>query len=339
MPAGYPKAPWAPQSAIATRNLPIGPVSLNQTQANIASTDALVLREHFDDGQHNAVEVPWILGHVGGATTGYMFDATYGGTIARPSTGVVTVTAAAGVIDEKPGWQGIDEPSASVITNVSDADIANGPHLSAAEMTSTTSVKLRTWQMTSTMGVPGNAWTLAVREVDVAVHSKKQAVDVSLLASHTLKRRRDLLTEAATDWNALVGNQAIVRKAMMLEHASDGTHLVDRVAKAWGWFRPNGGPGYELTTGEGIAAVTRISSAVVEVEIDGGLNASLNYGACFAQCQLASDDEIMNINGRLHSVTASKSKFRFYLYNFNVAERKWDRGERPFFAVMYGRPV
>jgi hypothetical protein len=333
-PAGY---IW--QGSAAARKTPIGPVSLNLAQDNISAVDALVLREHLSSGVHNAPEIPWALGHVGGATTGYMFDAAYTGAIARPGTGEVTLAIDANVIGETPDYGGTDVPAASVIANVSDPDIVNGPHTVTAEMVSATSIKLRTFQMTSTMGVPGNAWTLAVREVDVAAHSRAVTPSSSALASHLLKRRRDFLTEAATDWNALVGNQAAVRKTMMVEHASDGSHLVDRVAKAWGWFRPTGAPAYEMTSGDGIAAVTRISAAVVEVEIDTGLDASLDYGACFAQCQLASDDEIMNINGRLHSVTASKSKFRFYLYSFNVAEMKWDRAERPFFAVMFGRPA
>lgn len=91
--------PYVDQPATKVRKDPLGPVTLNQAHVNIEAIDALVLREHFDDGQHNALEVPWIVGHITSGTTGYLFDTAYGGgTIARPATGRVTLSAASGVI-------------------------------------------------------------------------------------------------------------------------------------------------------------------------------------------------------------------------------------------------
>jgi hypothetical protein len=85
------------QSRPRVRSNPLGPVTLNQAHANLDVVDGLVLPEHFSDGQHNAQEVPWVLGHIGTGTTGYLFDTAYGGgTITRPSTGVATLNAAAG---------------------------------------------------------------------------------------------------------------------------------------------------------------------------------------------------------------------------------------------------
>lgn len=317
------------------RKDPLGPVTLNQAHTNLEVLDGLVLREHFDDGQHNALEVPWIVGTVpSGGTTGYLFDTAYGGgTIARPATGELTVSAVSGVIGSVTGPSG-SVPAASALANVSDSNIATYPFVVEVELVSATSIKARTRYMTSTLGSPGNTWSTIDAGVDLAIHAQKQPIDVSLLASHLTKVRHDYLTETATDWSALASNQGIVRKAMMLEHTSAGAHNVNRIAKALGWFRPAAGPTFSTTISHGVTSVSRISSGVIEVTLDFTLS-STNAAACFAQAQPATADELVIICGRCTSTT----KFRFYQYVYSVAEDKWDRGERPFCAVMFGTPA
>src|SRR5574343_1531498 len=146
------------------RKDPLGPVTLNQAQQNIRITEGLVLNEHFSDGQHNALEVPWVLGRVTSGTTGYLFDTTYGGgTITRPATGEATVSVATGVIGDGYTSEGNTESAASIIANVDDSDVANMPHLITTEVVSATSVKTRVRRMTSTLGSPGNTWESVAR--------------------------------------------------------------------------------------------------------------------------------------------------------------------------------
>jgi hypothetical protein len=324
-------------SAGVVRKDPLGPATLNQLHANISDCiDPLVRREHFSDGQHNALEIPWVLGHVDSGTTGYLFDTAYGGgTIARPAAGRATISVISGVIGNIYAPGSVFTPAASVIANPSGTDIDSTPQLVEVEVVSATSIEVRLWRMTSALGSPGNTWSLHTEGFDVAVHSLKQPVEASLLGSHLTKVRRDFLTEQATDWNALVSNQGVVRKAIMLEHASTGAHLVDRVAKAQGWFRPAAGPSYSILTSHGVASVSRISAGVVEVTLDGLTLSSTSLAACFPQVQPASADELVIIAGRAHSTTT----FRFYLYVYSVAENKWTRDDRPFFAAMFGRPA
>ena len=325
--------PYVDQSATKVRKDPLGPVTLNQAQANIEAIDALVLREHFDDGQHNALEVPWILGHITSGTTGYLFDTAYGGgTIARPATGRVTLNAASGVIGTTE-IDGAAVPVASILANVSDAAIATYPHLVEAELVSTTSIELRTRYMSSTLGSPGNSWVDAAVAVNVAVHAQKQPADTSLLAGHLLKVRRGFLTQDSTDWNALAQNQGTVRKALSLEHTSAGVHNVNRIAKASGWFRPSTGPAFSVVVSHGVSSVSRISAGVVEVTLSSALS-STNLAACFPQAQPATADELVIVNGRCTSTT----KFRFYIYVYSVSEDKWMRDDRSFSAVFFGQP-
>jgi hypothetical protein len=325
--------PYVDQPATKVRKDPLGPVTLNQAHVNIEAIDALVLREHFDDGQHNALEVPWIVGHITSGTTGYLFDTAYGGgTIARPATGRVTLSAASGVIGTTE-FDGASVPAASVMANVNDAQIVNFPHVIEAEAVSATSIELRTRVMTSTLGSPGNSWSDTAVAVNVAVHAQQQPRDVSLLASHVLKRRRDFLTQGATDWNALAQNQGTVRKALSLEHTSAGVHNVNRIAKASGWFRPSSGPAFSIVVSHGVSSVSRISAGVVEVTLSSALS-STDLAACFPQAQPASADELVIVNGRCTSTT----KFRFYIYVYSVAEDKWTRDDRSFTAAFFGQP-
>lgn len=320
------------QSPARIRKNPLGPVTVNQAHANIEQVDRLALSEHFSDGQHNAQEVPWVLGHADGATTGYLFDSAYGGTLARPATGELTVSVASGVIASASGLGGADFPAASVLANVSDPAIATYPHQVDVEVVSATSIKLRTRYMSSTLGSPGNSWASVAAEADVAIHAQAQPQDASLLASHTVKVRRDFLTEAATDWNALVENQGIVRAAMMREHEFNGVHAADRIAKASGWFKPIAGPGYSVLLGNNIKGVSRISAGVIEVEHDFTF-ASTNLAACFPQAQPSTENELVIVNGRCTTTT----KFRFYIYVYSVSENKWTRDDRSFFAALFGR--
>ena len=326
------------------RKTPLGPVTLNQMQQNAEVIDTLALAEHFAAGSHNALEVPWVLGAINSGTTGYLFDTAYGGgTLARPATGRVTCSVVSGVIGTATGVAGTAVPAASVIANVNDSAIVTYPHVVEAELVSATSVELRTRYMSSTLGVFGNSWSTVAVGVDLAVHAQKQPRSLSLLASRLTKSRRDFLTEQATDWNALVGNQGIIRKCLSLEHTGVGEHLVDRIAKAWGWFRPSTGPAFSITASQGVKTVTWISTGVVEVELDNKLAlSSANLGACFPAAQPASADELVIVNGRVHSagtVGVAAAKFRFYIYQYSVAEGIWRRADRSFSASMFGRPA
>lgn len=315
------------------RKSPLGPATVNQLQENIETIDGLFLSEHFASGKHNAPEVPWVLGAVDAGTTGSLFDTAYGGgTIARPAVGRLTVSVASGVVGLVIGSAGTNVPAASVIANVNDAAIATFPHVVEAEMISATSVELRTRYMTSALGAVGNAWSAVAVGTDLALHAQKQTSDLSVLTSHSLKVRRDFLTDQATDWNALAQNQGLVQKALALEHAIDGSHKSDRIAKATGWFKPIAGPAFSIVVSKGVASVSRISAGVVEVTLSTAIS-STALAACFPQAQPATADELVIVNGRCTSTT----KFRFYIYVYSVSENKWTRDDRSFYAPMFGR--
>ena len=308
---------YVEQLATKARKAPLGPVTLNQLHENVKAVDASFLSEHFATGGHNALEVPWILGHVNAATTGYLFDTTYGGTtIVRPAVGRLTVSAVSGVVGSVTGVAGTSTPAACVLANVSDAAIATSPHVVEAEMVSATSIELRTRYLTTVVGVVGNAWAAVSVSTDVAVHAQKQAVPASVLGSNLLKVRRDLLTEQATDWSALVSNQGILRKTLSAEHVPDltlstfvGDHLVNRIAKASGIFIPTSATTYSAQTSKGVGSVAWISTGVVEVTINEYTLSSVDLAACFCQAQLDGGDELVIVNGRC----TTTAKFRFYI--------------------------
>lgn len=301
------------------RKASLGPVRLNQMHANIRALDDLLRMEHFAGGKHNALEVPWVLGHVEG-TTGYLFDTAYGGsTITNPATGSYAVSAVSGVYTR---------PSVAALVNVADIAIESKPHLVTWYAASDTSIEVRIRELSSALGA-GNTWASVNRNFDLAVHAPAQPADVSVLTAHTLKSRRDFLTQAATDWNALVGNQATTQAAATLEHTAGGTHNVNRIAKAVWWGRPSAGPSFTTTYEDGVASILYGSTGVVTVTTDETF-ASTSKMACFVEAQPSTADEIVVVNGRGFSTT----KFRFYTYAYSGGN--WSRVDRPLFATMFG---
>jgi len=314
------------------RKSPLGPVTVNTLHANTAVTDGMMMSEHFSSGKHNAIEVPWVVGAVNSATTGYLFDTAYGGgTIARPAVGRATVSIVAGVVGTVPGVSGISVPAAAVLANVSDAAIATFPHVIETEMVSATSVELRTKYMSTTLGTVGNSWADVAVGFDVALHAQKQPSTATLLSTYLTKQRRDFLTDAALDWNAMVSNQGVLRKTLSLEHSTAGAHNVSRIARAWGLFKPSAGPAFSIVASKGVVSVTRVSAGIVDVVIDSTLS-GVTVAACFPRAQPATADELVIVNGRCTATTT----FRFYIYVYSVAENKWTRDDRTFSAPMFG---
>lgn len=309
---------WATMGQVARKD-PLGPVRLNQLDSNTRWADDLQRVEHLANGEHNALEVPWVLGHVEG-TTGYLFDTGYGGgTIANPATGAFTVNVASGVLTL---------PAASVIANVAQNAIESKPHLITWEGVSDTSIKVRIRELSSALGA-GNAWADVNRNFDIAIHAPAQSPEASLLNAFSPKVRRNFLTEAATDWNALAQNTAIAWNAARLEHTAAGAHRVNRIAKAVWWGRPSAGPSFTTTLDEGVDSITYNSTGVVTVTTRATFTAATAM-ACFCEAQPATADEMVIVNGRALSTTT----FRFYTYVYSAGS--WARADRPLFASMFG---
>lgn len=322
--------PYVDQRTFMGRDDLLGPALVNQAHVNIEAIDEVARMEHFADGQHNALEIPWVLGHMddGSPPTGYLFDTAYGGgTLARPATGRYTTSVVSGVITSDDDGNLL----ASTMANVADSAIEVKPHTVTCEAVSATSMQFRVRSLSSALGA-GNTWADVNRDIDIGIHALAQNADGSLLASHLLKQRRDFLTQAATDWSALVANQGVVRKAALLEHSSTGLHSLNRIAKAVAWVRWNGAA-YELTAEEGVASIATTSAGICTLTMDANFT-STNNMACFPEAQPATPAELPITHGRGFGTGAGTSTFRFYTYAFDGVN--WDRADRSFFVAMYG---
>lgn len=323
-----PQFPYAKLLTKARKD-PLGAPSVNQLQLNALALDELARVEHFDDGQHNALEIPWVLGHLddGATPTGYLLDTAFGGgTLARPATGRYTCSVVSGVVPSDVDGNLLY----SAMANVSDSAIESKPHTITVEAVSATSFQYRVRQLSSALGA-GDTWADQNRDIDIGIHSLAKAADTSLLGAYREKRRGQTLTEQPTDWNALVQNQGIIRKASLLEHTSAGEHSLNRIAKGVGWFDYSAG--YSMADERNLASVTGLSTGVVEVVMDANFT-STNNMACFPEVQPATPEELVIVNGRGFATGAGTSAFRFYIYAFDGAN--WARADRSFFASMFG---
>lgn len=324
-----PAFPFASMNPARVRKDPLGPVSLNQLHANIEAVDALSRVEHFANGEHNALEVPWVLGHVadGGTPTGTVFNTTYGGsTFTRPATGEYTVDVVSGVVTTDADLNLLY----SAMASVNDANVGLKPHTITVEALSATSFKLRIRALSSALGA-GNTWASVNRSFDFGLHAIAQPMDPTGLSSHDLKQRNGWLTEAATDWSALVQNQGIVRKEALVEHTTAGLHNANRIARAVGWFRP-GELTYSITYDEGVSSIAYVSGGIATVTLDTTFSSTSNM-CCFVEAQPGDKDELVIIN----AVPASTTVWGVYTYVFDGTD--WARASRPFFAAFYGVPA
>jgi hypothetical protein len=325
-----PSFPYVPPPVPAQRKYALGAARLNRQHSNIEALDEAWRIEHFADGQHNALEIPWLLGHIDDAATptGYLLDTAFGGgTLARPGTGEYTSSIVSGVVPTDASGN----LAAAVLASVADSAIEAKPHTITFEMVSATSVKFRIRELSSALGA-GNTWADQNRDFDFALHAPSQPVDASELIARTVKTRGQYLTEAATDWSALVQNQGKVRKLSLLEHSSAGVHSLNRIAKAAALvsFAPTA---YTLGTEEGVASVSRQSIGVAQLTMDANFT-STNTMAVFPDVQPATPGELVIINGRGFATGAGTSTFRFYIYAYDGTN--WDRADRSFSAVMFG---
>ena len=217
------------------------------------------------------------------------------------------------------------------MANVCDAAIEVKPHTVTVEAISATSFKFRVRSLSSALGA-GNTWADANRNIDVGIHALAQPVSTSIKNAHTLKQRRGFLTQDATDWNALVQNQGITRKAALVEHTAAGLHSVNRIAKAVAWVRWTGAA-YTLMGSQGVASVAISSTGIVDITCSDNFTA-LTTMACFPELQPALSSELAVINARGFGTGAGTSKFRASIYAYSGGN--WARADRSFFIAMYG---
>lgn len=321
-----PSFPFIDTSPVRVRGDPLGPPTLNQLHLNVRALDELMRAEHFADGRHNALEIPWVLGHLvdGSPPTGYLLDTAFGGSsLSRPGTGEYTIDVASGVVSSDL----LSRLRYSAMANVCGSAIESKPHLINVEATSATSFKVRTSVLSSALGA-GDTWAATNVNLDFGLHAEAQTPDASALISNLQKRRGDFLTEVSTDWNALVENQGKMKAALDAEHTSTGRHLINRIAKAVGWFRWDGSS-YSIVESDRVSSVSKISTGVVEVTMaDTYFLTALM--ACFPEAQPATTSELVVCNGRGFST----STFRFYLYAFDGTN--WARADRSFASSFFG---
>jgi len=309
---------FSPMAAKA-RQEPLGPIALNQAAANIEAIDAAANFEHLEDGTHNAVEIPWVLGHVDG-TTGYLFDTAYGGgTITNPATGRFTCSVASGVLTT---------PSLAILANVNDTAVETKPHTITWEALSSTSVQVRIRELSSALGA-GNTWADVNRDFDIAVFAPPTDYAASRLNLVSSKQRRDFLTGETTSFNNMVRDQALLYDALTAEHTSGGNHNLNRIARAVAWVRPDSPTSYAITISQRVSSVSRVGTGQVSVNTSDTFSSTSNMAA-LVEVQPGTADELVVA----HVKSNTTSQFRVWIYAYSGGN--WARVDRPFFVTMFG---
>ena len=335
--------PFVPMAPARVRRSPLGPTTINQLHANAEALDSIQRIEHLTsasaslNGKHNAVEVPWVLGHIDDTPasgspftpTGYLFDTTFGGTtLNRPATGRYTCSIVSGVIPTALDGTTLQH---STMANVSDAAIEVKPQTITMEAVSATSFQFRVRELSSALGA-GNVWADVNRDIDFGIHAPARAVPATRLTAYSNKQRRGFLTEDANDWNSIVENQGLIRAASLVEHTAAGLHSANRIAKAVVWVNWTGAA-YAITATQGVASVLKSSLGIVDITMSDNFPA-LTTMACFPEVQSSTLNELAIINGRGFGTGAGTSKFRFCMYAYSGGN--WARVDRTFFGVLYG---
>lgn len=330
-----PFIPWLQR----VRGNPLGSGSLNYLRQNVLEIEALRQVEHATNGKHNAREVPPIIGHING-TTGYLFDTAFGGgTITQPATGTTAISVVSGVFPYVTTPIGTQPADAQVLANVSDADIANTPHIISVEPISATEVRTYIKRLDGSLGGAGNTWVDVDRAHDIALFAPAVDALPPGLQSFSLFSRGDYLYDTPERWNAFARDQHALN-LRLIEHRDDGSHKTPRIPFAQGWCRPIAGPAYDLADGDGVASVAQVSTGIVDVTTTRVLS-DINLGMCFPEGRPANDGEVVIVNGRATSINT----FRFYVYVGRLYpilvgppgfKWEWHREDRAFNFSIHG---
>lgn len=315
---------------VFARDEPLGASQLNILRANVREVELLRQIEHLASGKHNARETPWVIGRISG-TTGYLFDTAYGGgTITQPATGTTAISVVSGVYPEVITPSAGLKWDAQALANVSDSDIANKPHIISVETISATEVRTYIKRLADALDAPGNTWEAVDRQHEVAVFAQKASDTPPTFEPFDNFVTGEYLYDTPERWQAIARDQHAT-KLRIIEHRDDGSHWTPRVAFAQGLCSPISGPDFELTDGDGVESIERISAGVVEVTTVLDLS-STNLGVCFPQGIPNDDFETVIINGRNTNIRT----WRFYIYRFDPVELLWERVDRAFSFAIFG---
>lgn len=304
------------------RNDPLSHGFLNSLAANIETLDTALLLEHRNTGIHNALEIPLALGHIE-YPTAYLFDGSFYSSVSNPATGQYSLTLPAATYN-----------SVAMVgmLNISDEAVQNKPHCMSVEMVSATSCVARFSELTTALGVAGNAWAAADRKFDIGVHTTPKPREATLTTPRNVWRRGDYLKDLPPQFDGLATNYEVVKKTLVAEHTITGIHNINRIAKETMWITYDTGPGdyYVTHTSSGNTA-SKISTGICEITLKG----SYSDMALFPQTSTLNADELVVCHAR----QVADDLARVYSYGCNLSTGIWSRVDRDFFISCFGEPL
>jgi hypothetical protein len=282
--------------------------------------DRLNHREHDADGAHNALEIPRTVGRVlysAGYTSG-TFNSRLS-SVANPAVGTVTATLAGGGEFTSPYMLPMACPLTAGDTR---------PCVAAVEVVSSTSVSVRLRKLTSALGA-GNAWAAYDGGFSLAVHGSPLEL-ASTMTGLTQWKRKNVISEAAHGWNAIVEDLGIARRNAVAEHTTAGEHDAVEVCRDYGGVFWDGVK-YDTTTGSTFTGAALVSTGICEVTCAYTF-ASTSTMAVFLNPNPASATDLLIVNPD----PVSDRKFRTYCFKYDFGALTWALYDGDFSACVYG---
>jgi hypothetical protein len=312
----------------------LGPQVLTTMSENLRYLRRASAREHrWSNGQHNAFEVPRIVGRiVSNAWTGsYPSEFTF----SHHGTGQYRfVFAAGGNVALSVG--SLDPSLLRVQLN----NLRENPVPYLATYTTYFSAGLLyldvfVRRLTSTLGVAGNAWALIDGDVDVAIHCPPVPDAITYAAlpqAFTRGVSLPAVASNAADWATQVQEAGEIQRILSAEHVSTtGEHNVLEVAKASGLVTWNG-TAYS-TTSSTITGITRVSAGSLQLThatwvTPTGAFVSPDY----ARTNGGSPTAPIIVNARQQTTGI----MNVYIYAWDQVNLWWQMADADFFIAMHG---
>lgn len=320
------------------RKDPLGFAGYNRLLNRFRWAEAMLGREHLlaagatvgVAGECNAAEVPREVGSVypSAGPTYSKEGFRYATAASRPALGTAGLTLNAGVYPD------VTQMSV-LVQNCSEIGISK-PCITSHAILTTGSLEFYSRQMTAALGA-AQTWAVEDAPFVVAIHGPPLPTG-TIATTGTGKVKGNRLTEAATDWDALVQSDADLRVKMLYAHTAAGVHNVREVARTFAHVGVRSGGGvYDAlsTSGRNAISVSRPGLGICRLT---------NTTAWTLSAQPFVMPDYQRLNGGAESdiyvactprSLITTTTVDVYLYKYDPATTFWARADTDFWVSIH----
>lgn len=311
-----------------SRDMALGYNRVNQIIGNNQHNQGAFLAEHTEDGAHNALRIPRILGRF--EYNGVLYN--YLGSEGVVTTSLVPTLGRAEIELDAA----FNEGSAMVPIIQCAAEAAGGPVIQNVRFApgSITDLEVYSWR--------GPAWTLEHNSFFLKAHCEPVLTTPNLFVTEKLRRKRGL---DPTTWNDLAENQQTLYAGVSVAHTAAGAHNARPFPRCVGLMTWNGAAASVAAQHGTVTSVTRIGAGVYDIVLPAATYWNANGADTTGQAQIfiavqttaGTEDWITTVPlSTLVDTGNYLTKFRVHLWKRSLVNT-WTATDKSFWFTIHAR--